>query len=392
MFVVARRCIIVVAAAVWTLALPTVAAAAGWAQFHSGADRTGVSTTETVLTVATAPGLHRAWAAPTGTSPDGINSSPAVARGRVFVGSDDGALWAFDVSTGARLWHDQVGSAVRSSPAVANGRVFFGSTGGLVYADDARTGARLWSYNLGSKITAAPLVVGDRVYIASRGDTLVALGAASGRSIWSAKFWGTWGGAAYANGVIFVGSERSEVAAYDAATGVLLWATNLGSRVRSTPSVVDGSVFAGTDAGQVAALDASTGAVRWMTAAAPPETTPVVRSSPAVAGGMVFVATAQTTPMDGTAVALDVATGAIVWTSPLADYSTSSPAIANGVLYVGSYDTRLYAIDQLTGAQLWAPTWNVDNLPRGINSSPAIARGHVYVGCRDGSLYAFGVS
>jgi outer membrane protein assembly factor BamB len=117
-----------------------------------------------------------------------------------------------------------------------------------------------------------------------------------------------------------------------------------------------------------------------------------VRSSPAVADGLVIVATAETTPMDGTAVALDEATGAIVWRSPLADYSTSSPAIANGVVYVGSYDTRLYAIDALTGALLWTPTWGVDNLPRGINSSPAIARGHVYIGCRDGSLYAFGVS
>jgi eukaryotic-like serine/threonine-protein kinase len=125
---------------------------------------------------------------------------------------------------------------------------------------------------------------------------------------------------------------------------------------------------------------------------AAPETTPVVRSSPAVADGLVFVSTAETTPMDGYAVALDEATGTIVWRSPLADYSTSSPAVANGVLYVGSYDTRLYAIDVLTGGLLWAPTWGVDNLPRGINSSPAIAGGRVYVGCRDGSLYAFGVA
>src|SRR4029078_5644683 len=96
-----------------------------------------------------------------------------------------------------------------------------------------------------------------------------------------------WGGSSSANVCIFVGSERSEVAAYDASTGALLCATNLGSRVRSTPSVVDGAVFVGTDAGLVAALEAAPGAVRWVTAAAPPETTPVVRSSPAVAGGMV---------------------------------------------------------------------------------------------------------
>jgi len=70
---------------------------------------------------------------------------------------------------------------------------------------------------------------------------------------------------------------------------------------------------------------------------------------------------------------------------------TSSPAIANGVLYVGSYDTRLYAIRARSGKLLWAPGWGSGNMERGFNSSPAIADGRVYIGCRDGSLYAFGI-
>jgi outer membrane protein assembly factor BamB len=371
--------------------LPVAARAAGWAQFHGRADRSGVSTTEKVLTVASAPRLHRLWGAATRESREGINSSPAVVRGRVFVGSDDGALWAFDAMTGRTLWRDRVGSPVRSAPAVAAGRVFFGSSEGKVFADDAATGERRWSYVLGGQITAAPLVVGRRLYIGSRGGTLVALKIGNGRRVWSATPWGMWGGPAYADGTIFIGSERSVVEAYDATTGDRRWSTKLGSRVRSTPSVVDATVFVGTDAGAVAALDATTGAVRWRTPIAPDDANALVRSSPAVADGMVFVSTAETAPMNGAAIALDAATGDIVWRYPLADYATSSPAIANGVLYVGSYDTRLYAIDELTGELLWAPTWGVDNLPRGINSSPAIARGHVYVGCRNGKLYAFGL-
>jgi hypothetical protein len=31
-------------------------------------------------------------------------------------------------------------------------------------------------------------------------------------------------------------------------------------------------------------------------------------------------------------------------------------------------------------------------MERGFNSSPAIANGRIYIGCRDGSLYAFGIS
>jgi outer membrane protein assembly factor BamB len=373
--------------------LPAAAHAEDWTQFHASQARSGVVSGETLLTPTTAPSLHELWGAATDPSSEGINSSPAVAGGLAYIGSDDGSLWAFDALTGAPVWRDPVGSQVRSSPAVADGRVFFGSSGGFVYADDALSGARFWSYAIGGNVTAPPLVVGTIVYIGSRGGSFVALDAATGVRLWSANPWGMWGGAASAKGVVYVGSEQSKVFAYNAATGALVWSTSLGTRVRSTPSVAHGRVFVGTDAGTVVALDATSGKVRWTSAAAPPSTNAVIRSSPAVDGGRVFVATAETTPMDGNVVAFDEVTGATDWRATyVADYSTSSPAIANGVLYVGSYDTRLYAIKERSGKLLWAPGWGAGNMERGFNSSPAIANGRVYIGCRDGSLYAFGTA
>jgi outer membrane protein assembly factor BamB len=375
------------------LLLPAAARAEDWTQFHASQARSGVVSGETLLTPITAPSIHELWGAPTDPTSEGINSSPAVVGGLVYIGSDDGSLWAFDALTGAPVWRDPVGSQVRSSPSVVDGRVFFGSSGGFVYADDALTGVRLWSYAIGGNVTAPPLVVGTTVYIGSRGGSFVALDAATGTRLWGAHPWGMWGGAASAKGLVYVGSEQSEVFAYDAATGALVWSTALGTRVRSTPSVSHGRVFVGTDAGTVVALDAASGKVRWTSAAAPPSANAVIRSSPAVDGGRVFVATGETTPMDGNVVAFDEVTGAMVWrASYIADYSTSSPAIANGVLYVGSYDTRLYAIKERSGKLLWAPSWGVDNMDRGFNSSPAIANGQVYIGCRDGSLYAFGAA
>ena len=62
----------------------------------------------------------------------------------------------------------------------------------------------------------------------------------------------------------------------------------------------------------------------------------------------------------------------------------SSPAVANGVVYDGS-DDNVYALNASTGAKLWNTTATT-----GV-SSPAVANGVVYVGSGDGNVYAFGL-
>jgi len=62
----------------------------------------------------------------------------------------------------------------------------------------------------------------------------------------------------------------------------------------------------------------------------------------------------------------------------------SSPALANGVVYVGSGDDNVYALNADTGAKLWSYTTG-----GGVyDSSPAVANGVVYVGSDDKNLYA----
>ena len=62
----------------------------------------------------------------------------------------------------------------------------------------------------------------------------------------------------------------------------------------------------------------------------------------------------------------------------------SSPAVANGVVYEGSGDKNLYALDALTGVKEWSYLTG-----SGIYPSPAVANGVVYVGSYDGKLYCF---
>ena len=74
------------------------------------------------------------------------------------------------------------------------------------------------------------------------------------------------------------------------------------------------------------------------------------------------------------------------WSYAAADLVDSSPAVANGVVYVGSYDGKVYALNAKTGVELWSYTTGSY-----VFSSPAVANGVVYVGSEDSMVYAFGL-
>jgi outer membrane protein assembly factor BamB len=65
----------------------------------------------------------------------------------------------------------------------------------------------------------------------------------------------------------------------------------------------------------------------------------------------------------------------------------SSPAVADGIVYVGSYDGKVYALDAMTGAYIWSYATG-----EMVVSSPAIVDNVVYIGAYNHMLYAFGSS
>jgi outer membrane protein assembly factor BamB len=64
-----------------------------------------------------------------------------------------------------------------------------------------------------------------------------------------------------------------------------------------------------------------------------------------------------------------------------------SPTVAGGLVYVGSYDDKVYALDASNGDLIWSYT--TDDM---VVSSPAVANGIVYIGSYDHMVYAFGPS
>src|SRR5215218_566400 len=62
-----------------------------------------------------------------------VESSPAIAGGRVYVGSNDGRFYVLGLSNGAKLWEFNAGAPLSASPAIANGRIVIGSQDGRLY-------------------------------------------------------------------------------------------------------------------------------------------------------------------------------------------------------------------------------------------------------------------
>ena len=103
-----------------------------------------------------------------------------------------------------------------------------------------------------------------------------------------------------------------------------------------------------------------------------------IHSSPAVADGTVYIGS-----RDHKLYALDADTGAKRWEYKTGTWVESSPVIVNGVVYFGSNDGRLYALDAHSGEKLWDFKTEYP-----IKSSPAVAGGIVYFGAEDYYIYA----
>ena len=108
------------------------------------------------------------------TGADHFDSSPAVFNGKVYIGGNDGNLYALDLATGASNWTFATAGAVKSSPAIASDQIYFGSADGKVYIVNTN-GALVSSYQTGGPIYTSPVLKDGLVLIGSDDGRIYAL-------------------------------------------------------------------------------------------------------------------------------------------------------------------------------------------------------------------------
>jgi polyvinyl alcohol dehydrogenase (cytochrome) len=121
------------------------------------------------LTAADVPKLKLKWAFSLG---DGVSarSQPAIAGGRMFLGTQNGAVYSLDARTGCIHWTAQMDKGIRSALVYGKQTVYFGA-GSNAYALDAATGKVLWKVpvedHFAAMITAAPQLHRGVLYFAT---------------------------------------------------------------------------------------------------------------------------------------------------------------------------------------------------------------------------------
>ncbi|HVR70975.1 MAG TPA: PQQ-binding-like beta-propeller repeat protein [Vicinamibacteria bacterium] len=357
--------------------------------------------------------------------------NPVVAGGMVFVGSnnellrdpgqagDRGVLKAFRESDGQFLWqhtHEKLASGqvndwphqgVCSSPLVEGERLYYVSNRGEVIAldtqgfrdgendgpvtDETLTGPEnadvLWRFDMMKEVGAfphnmsnsSPVSFGDLIYVSTSNG--------------------------HDESHVHVPSPRApSIIALDRNTGKLVWQDNsVGGRILhgqwATPTVariggVD-QVMMGQGDGWLRGYEATTGKQLWEFDTNPkdsvwPRTRNELIGSAVAWDGLVYIANGQD-PEHGEGVGHlyaidatrrgDITETGRVWHYGKIRRSISTPAIADGIVYLPDFSGFLHAVDAKTGKEHW-----IHDMLAAIWGSALVADGRVYLGDEDGDV------
>ena len=332
------------------------------------------------------------------TTSGSVISSPSVANGIVYVGSQDKNIYAIGAYSGNLIWKFTTQDAIESSPAIANGKVYTGGDDGYVYCLDAYTGAFIWKTFVNGDLPftfaamvlkSSPVVSAGKVYVGSLDGYLYALDANNGGIVWRAKTDGQIESSpSVADGAVYFTAEEPTAGALyklDANSGALIWKQQLpyeyqftgGTEMLGSPSVANGMVFASSDLRSYYGIDAATGDFVWNFT--DPAAIEFIVSSPIYVNGDLFI-------IDKYNIAcLNATNGHTIWSFFTGDELYVSPSYADGKIYIVTSERHIYILDATNnGTKIASAT-----TPSSSWSSPTIANGRLYIGCNDWNVYCF---
>lgn len=224
---------------------------------------------------------------------------------------------------------------------------------------------KTWRKSIGSseevyQPTLHPAVFDGYVYAASNQGRISAWSIEEGKRLWRTDLdLPLTGGVGVGAGLVTVGSSKGELVVLDAATGEERWRVILSSEILSAPAAFGEILVAQTQDGKVYGLSVANGEEVWRYVVEVPVLTIRGTAAPLITERMVITGFAS-----GKLVALNSATGALLWEAKLAIgegkteleklVDVNSPVMGNGVIYATSYQGRAGAFSRGTGRELWA--------------------------------------
>ncbi len=359
------RCVIV---ALLVLACLTgVSAADGWHRFQKDSLNAGITSD-----AAPTADPELVWSAFTHRNDlgNGIDVPPIIAGDLVYVYDANGTLQAFNKTDGALIWRNETSVGFQSStPAYGNGKIFVASNIGDMYAFEAATGEQLWKVHVTDRNFECPVTYHDHRIYAGEG---LSGGVAtkyyycyddSGSELWKHATDDT-------AGFLWCGASVVEnYLVYPVHEGRLISVYLENGTLRDEIDLKSGLSFSRSDPGRI-------------------------RASVAYHDGYVYT-TSEKSQATGYVWKVGFEDGRFIddgWSS-LIGFSTSTPVIHDGRVYVGQgghehSSGNLTCLNDSNGDLIWRYT-----VPKGVKSSPALSIGddgvyiHFTTAMSGGSLY-----
>jgi outer membrane protein assembly factor BamB len=329
---------------------------------------------------------------------------PNVAYGKLYSASRYGDVVALELANGEEVWSTDLsdikgkrGFFERRRSALLNGgpilgiqKVFIGSENGEVFALDADTGKLDWQGKVKGEVIAAPAIDAGILVVNTASGVIKAFNASNGQDEWQieqevpALTLRGVSSPAISSGGVMVGSANGTMSVYILETGQQGWTVEVGEAggstqlervidVDSAPLIYGDKVYSISVKGNLTAIDLRTGRMIW-------ERQYSSYHDMAISGNNLFL-----TDIKGHVYAVDRLNGFEKWSQlALTNRGVTGPATIGDYIVVGDFEGYLHFIDQTTGDIV--ARHEVDS--SGLNIAPTVHENIIYAQSRNGDLQA----
>lgn len=330
--------------------------------------------------------------------------APVIAYDKLFTSSREGEVTAIEPKTGKEIWSVNLsdidgksGFFKSNKPALISGgpvaginKIFLGSENGKIYALDAETGKLDWQSTIKGEVLSAPAIDAGILVVNSSSGVMKAYNASTGEELWKidqdtpALTLRGISAPAISSGGVFIGTPDGNVSVYILENGQQGWSAPVGEPTGSTefervidvdssPAVFGDKVYTISSRGNLVALELRTGQVVWE------------RQYSSYTDLLVSTNNIYLTDIKGHVYAVDRLNGTEKWSQlALTNRDVTGPVEVGSYIVVGDYEGYLHWLDSTTGE--FVARHHLDS--SGVHVTPTVQDGIIYSQARNGDLQA----
>jgi outer membrane protein assembly factor BamB/predicted phosphodiesterase len=319
---------------------------------------------------------------------DGIvRGKPCIVGDKIYFTSEGGSCYCVNISNGKLIWKKDIGSAILSGAVSKNEKIYLSAENGYIYALNRCNGEIIWKYKTSGPIKSSPVIDENRIYVGSGDTYLYCFEAESGKLLWKFKAGKIISSSPFILGKrLYFGSWDQYFRCLDKSNGQLLWEIKIGRSVyfapaRSSPTGViidttteEGLVYITTPENKIYAISTSTGGICWVSDAKSGYSTPLIVEDELYIGGY-----------DGYLNCFDVQSGKKIWSSEIGEsVFDSSPILYEDKIIIPTLNSKICIFDKRHGKKLGEYKFSNGYVLGNGN----ISNGVLFIGSSDNNLYA----